>query len=345
MISNNFTPTCLAAILGWTVAVITGSATAEASLIYNNFVTVDGPGDSAGGTAVNAVANNGALVGFGMNAAQTVLTSFIRNLDGTSTVLNTGNNGFANGINVNDTVVGQALVGNTIEAFVLNGPLLSFLPPNPTGSGQTAFGINDNGIVVGQYVNTGTTNPGFVYSNGTFTALNPTVNAFQTFAQGVNDNGLVTGFYSVDGVHEHGFFYNIGTGTYTLPADPVQPNLALVQLLGINDNNMAAGYWQDNNGDQHGLLYNFNTHQYTFLDDPNQAVFNGQSFTQITGINDSNRIAGFFVDGNGLQHGFFADPSSAAPEPGSFGLLGMGIGVMVSLSPRRWRSARDQRMR
>jgi hypothetical protein len=55
---------------------------APAASVYN-FVTVNGPGDNGGGTTVNAISNAGALVGFGMNANDTVLTNFVRNSSGT----------------------------------------------------------------------------------------------------------------------------------------------------------------------------------------------------------------------------------------------------------------------
>jgi probable HAF family extracellular repeat protein len=139
---------------------------------------------------------------------------------------------------------------------------------------------------------TGTT-PGFVYSSGAFTTLNPVVNALVTNAQGINNNGLMTGFYSTDGTHCHGFLFNTGTASYTLIADPNVPNFVFSQLLGINDKGIVVGYYGTTNISQHGFLYDVATGQYTFLDDPNQAVINGVSVTQITGISDSGEITGF----------------------------------------------------
>jgi hypothetical protein len=297
---------------------------AHAAPIYTNFVTVNGAGDNAGGTTINAVNNSGALVGFSSNANATVLFNFVRNPNGTFTPLNINGDplAMANGINANGAVVGAS----NNQAFLLEGTALTILPqalPGNTAS-ETAFGINDNGAIVGQFTDNATdTVPGFVDANGQFTILNPVANAAVTNAQSINNNGLVTGFYSTDGQHQHGFFYNTSTGVFTLPADPVQPNLFLTQFLGINDLGLAVGYWQDNAGSQHGFIYNINTQTYTFLDDPNIGTNNGLQITQITGINDADRITGFYVDANGVQRGFYADP--ATPEPASLSLIGLGL--------------------
>lgn len=302
--------------------------TAQAGPIYN-FTTFSGPGDNAGGTTVNGVSNTGAIVGFSSNANATVLTNFVRNPTGTFNTLNIDNDPLANANGINGT--GQVVGTTNGQAFSLSSGLLTLLPqvlPGNTAS-ETAFGINDNSTIVGQFVENSTdTAPGFVYSNGQFTVLNPVANAVVTNAQGVDNAGLVTGFYSIDGQHQHGFFYNTSTSSFFLPADPVQPNLFLTQFLGINDNGLAVGYWQDFGGNQHGFIYNISTQTYSFLDDPN-AGMNGSSITQITGINDANEIVGFYVDPNGVQQGFYATPggtgTSATPEPASAGLFGLGI--------------------
>ena len=290
---------------------------ASAGPIFS-FTSFDGPGDNGGGTTVNGINANGQVVGFSSNGSATVFTNFIRNTDGTFTVLNVNNDplAMANGLNNALTVVG----GSNNAAFALNGALFSQLPNvNGTTAAEIAFGINNAGLVVGQYTDSSTgTNPGFLYSGGSFTILNPVANAAVTNAQGVNNNGLVTGFYSVDGVHQHGFFYNSGTSSFSLPPDPNIPNLVLTQFLGLNDLGIAVGYYQLPDGSQHGFLYNIATQTYTFLDDPNAAT-SGLSITQITGINDAGEITGFYVDANtGLQRGFIG---TAVPEPGTLGLL------------------------
>ncbi len=74
------------------------------------------------------------------------------------------------------------------------------------------------------------------------------------------------------------------------------PNVSFTQLLGINNHNVIAGY------------HNFNQNQGFTLVLPNS--FTGENFpnsamTQVIGINNNLTTDGFYVDGNGVTHGFY----------------------------------------
>jgi len=323
---------CRFAVLTVLAAVLT-VVPARADSQYQ-FVNFNGPGDSSLGTTVNGINNNGDLVGFsaGLNGN----TNFIRQSNGSFTTLSfTGSStAVANGINNSDQVVGMS--GTNAFLLTNGGSNYTVLPSfNGTTASEAAFGINNSGTIVGQYSDSSTgQTPGFVYSGGKFTSLTPFSDAVVTNAQGVNNNGLVTGFYTnfitgttIDGnLPQQGFFYDTKTGTYILPPNPNVPNFFTVQLLGINDNNIAAGYWQDTAGNQHGLLFNLNTDTYTFLDDPGAVVVNSMQITQITGINDSGEITGFYINANGFAEGFYAN---AVPEPSSALLLCFGLTIAL----------------
>jgi hypothetical protein len=307
-----------------TILAVFSASFAKPAAIYT-FTSFDGPGQNGGGTTVNGINNNGDIVGFSSdNAANpTLVTNFILNPSGTFTTLNINNDplAMANGINNSNTVVGTSNNG----AFAQTGSLDTILPPvNATTASQTAFGINDHSIVVGQYTDSATdTQPGFVYNGSSYKVLNPVANALAVNAQSVNNQGEVAGFYSMDGVHQHGFFFNDVSGNLQLLADPNVANLVLTQFLGINDEGEAVGYYQTTDGSQHGFIYNINNNTYSFLDDPN-AARSGFSITQITGINDSGEIAGFYVDpATGLQRGF--DATVATPEPATLLLFPSGF--------------------
>ncbi len=319
---------------------IAAPAARAGNYVFTNF---DGTGDHTGGTTVNGINNNGAVVGFSTGAGG-ALTNWIRNPDGSFTSLTPplGTADMANGINVAKTVVG--VTGTNAFMLPFGGSMTNLPAVNGTTTSELAFGINDKGLIVGQYSDSATgTSPGFIYDGSKFTTLNPVspVNGVLVVnAQGINNNGLVTGFYTtnnttppVDGNEpQHGFFYDSKTGTFTLPKDPNQPNFFTVQLLSVNDNGIAAGYWQDAAGNQHGLLYNFNTASYTFLDDPNAGTIGGLVTTQITGINDAGTITGFYSDASaGIFRGFVAQ---SVPEPGSLVLLGVGVTTVIGLVRR-----------
>jgi uncharacterized membrane protein len=280
-------------------------STITRTVIYTpaNFTTIDGPG--GGATTINGINNNGATIGFTTNNGANA--NFLRSAGGAFTALNVGDAaaGMANAVNSGNTIVGVA----NNSAFVLtNGTQKTLTPPGSTTS--IAFGINDGGAIVGQYV-AGAVTPGFLNINGAFTTINPTANAMVTNVQGVNNKGQAIGFYSTDGMHQHGFLYNVNAKQITLLPDPstartASGGLFLTQFLGINDNGEAVGYYQTNNGSQFGFLYNLNTQTYTFLDDPQAAPVNGVQITQITGVTNSGEICGFFIDAQGVQHGFTA---------------------------------------
>lgn len=121
----------------------------QAAAIYN-FTNFDGPGSStyAGtGTNMNGIANNGSAVGFGLDNAGN-FTNFVRNVNGTFTVLNinVSPTAMAFGINSAGDVVGT----QNGTAFFLppNGSVMALAAPGPA---STAFGIDDTGNIVGQF--------------------------------------------------------------------------------------------------------------------------------------------------------------------------------------------------
>ena len=300
----------LSTILAFSYGCGGGNGTVRVVPAPTVFTTIDGPGGNP--TTLNGISNNGTTVGFTTNNGANA--NFLRSTGGVFTSLAIGDPaaGMSNAVNIHSAVVG---VANNNAFLLANGNQTALTPPGSTTS--IAFGINDNGVIVGQYAaSAGGTTPGFVDANGVFTTITPTTSATVTNVQGINNRGLAVGFYSADGVHQHGFTYDISSKKITLLPDPNTPRivsggLTLTQFLGINDNNEAVGYYQTTNGSQFGFLFNLNTQTYTFLDAPQAAPVNGVQITQITGVSNAGTIAGFFIDANGAQHGFIAAPSTS----------------------------------
>jgi hypothetical protein len=328
------------------VACATVASPAHAGWIFTNF-SLGGP-DGAAGTTINGINNNGSVVGFGQSSSG-VFTNFA-GPPGVPTLLNIAGSttAMANGINDSNQVVGTV----NGQAFSLFNNFQNFFMLNPASgaTSETAFGINNGGLIVGQYATaSGTLTPGFVYNDGAYTTLQPVSpvgGVLVVNAQGINNNGIVAGFYStnnttmpIDGNEpQHGFLYNTNTGTYRLVPDPTVPSgntFFTTQLLGINDKGIVSGYVQDTKGDQFGFLYNSNTNSYTYLNDPDAALINGVQMTQITGINNSGEITGFYINSQGLAEGFVATQS--VPEPASLALLGIGVAGIACVAYTRRR--------
>jgi hypothetical protein len=274
------------------------------------FVTVDAPG---GTTTVNGLNNNGDVVGFATSVAASgdVNANFVRHPNGTFAMINVDDAaGTANAVNAAGTIVGAANGNAFVQASAKTTMLMPF-----GAMESVAFGINDRGVIVGQYKAGDMTMPGFVDDNGKLTSIRPTAKSTETFVAAINAAGLATGFYSedADGATQHGFTYDTATQKTALLADPSTARIAasplvLTQFLSINDHDQLAGYYQTTDGSQYGFVYDLASHNYIFLDHPMAAPVKGVQITQITGINDSDELAGFYIDAGGTQHGFIATP-------------------------------------
>ena len=135
------------------------------------FTNFDGPTPNTAGTTINGISNSGTIVGFTTpdnanfnNFTANPLTSTNANL----LDINNSTTAMANGINSAGVVVGTD--GNN-NAFSLNGnSLVTFIPNG--GVSAIAFGINDKGMIAGQYTTNADTTPGFVLNGTTVTTIN-----------------------------------------------------------------------------------------------------------------------------------------------------------------------------
>ena len=165
--------------------------------------------------------------------------------------------------------------------------------------------INDNGLMVGRYIDTSGVINAFTLSNGVLQNIDVPGEPVSA-AWGVNNLGQIVGRY-FDGTTNHGFL--LGGGKYTT-LDP--PGSTDTFALGINDTGQIVGDYTDSTGFTHGWVLTGGS--YSTMDVPNS------TYTEIVKINNAGMMVGDYGDAEGNNHGFvFANGTFTTVDfPGSF---------------------------
>jgi hypothetical protein len=157
------------------------------------------------------------------------------------------------------------------------------------------LGINDEGVIAGYHGSgaTGSPNKGFTLTlPKTFTPEN-FPGSVQTQVIGINNDNDTVGFYVDAQGNTHAFIKDDGQ-FYTKHF----PGTAFNQFLGINNLEQAAGYWQDVQGNFHPYVWGDRGGVFLSI------LIPGATSAQATGVNDRQSFTGFFIDKNGVNHGF-----------------------------------------
>ena len=185
--------------------------------------------------------------------------------------------------------------------------------PASLGEFTSALGVNDFGVITGNYGAPDGTVHGFVFKNGDF--VDDTVPAASSFALGglgdVNNLGTSVGSFSdaSDLIH---MYLRDRVGKHTILPDAM-PGALSTDATGINDLGWTSGTVTDADGHDHGFIYRRGA--FTIYDHP-EAVR-----TRLFGINNRGQVAGFWVDALGVRHGFVLSGGTATPVevPGAIG--------------------------
>jgi uncharacterized membrane protein len=225
------------------------------------FTTIDAP-LGANGTGINGVNEFDQLAGTYLDSAK-VFHAFFENINGSNfTTIDPPNSiqtasGFLNA--QGPQVVGTYRTRNphnqivTRHGFIwLNGTFTTFnVPGDDPGFGTRAFGINDQGEVVGDYKankeQDGT--PGLRHgylrsSNGIFTTFT-VPHADLTTGEGINNDGTIVGFYILNNV-THGFVLNDGV-FLTVDVPDSKGNAQHTEIYSINATGEIVGAYYENN--------------------------------------------------------------------------------------------------
>jgi len=174
------------------------------------------------------------------------------------------------------------------------GQQYKFQRLNPPGSTYSvAFGVNNNGVVVGSFVNASSEFEGFAYKSGKYEAIVfPGAVGF-TQASGINDSNTVVGDFTGSDHFTHGFLVT-PDGHFT-QYDAAKG--ASTYIYGVNNAGDFAGFVGNDGANQGFVNVNGAVTRFTV---------NGNS-TSAVGIDSSNNTVGEFLDASGLIHGFYRD--------------------------------------
>jgi probable HAF family extracellular repeat protein len=158
------------------------------------------------------------------------------------------------------------------------------------------LGINNSNEIAGYHG--ANVNKGFTYdlSSNTFTSENYP-GSQQTQVIGINNNPFKTsGFYILHGK-------TIGFTDYQGTFTSVEfPKKVFNQLLSQNDMGQAAGYYSSNeSGSKPDVPYLYDEFGGIFEVYEIAAAVGG---AQATGVNNSSSVCGFYIDANGVNHGW-----------------------------------------
>ena len=214
---------------------------------------------------------------------------------------------------------GGAATPDRSAALSIQYRVLPFDVPASLGDFTSAFGINDFGVITGNFAAPDGSAHGFVFKSGTFVdVVVPGAGPADFGALGdVNNLGTAVGSFS-DASDVFHMYLRSRTGS-TTPLPDALPGALSTDATGINDLGWTSGTVTDGDGHDHGFIYRRGA--FTIYDHP------GAVRTRLFGINNRGQAAGFWVDALGIRHGFLLAGGTAAPieVPGAIGSAATGI--------------------
>jgi hypothetical protein len=231
-------------------------------------------------------------------------------------------------INASGAIVGWFVGRSGTQGFVFRDGTFTPLTVPPTQPGDDpptllteAIGMNDAGVVVGDYRDGRGMFHGFHYDSTTkqYSTID-WPGAKSTSLTGINNRGQMVGFFFDAQTRFHGFVVE-GAQLTEVQA----PGIAQPDLCGIADDGTMAG-----NTDEVGFVLKDGVVQ--VIEVP------GATLTELFGIRNDGTIYGRYIAADGVQHGFVATPNGASlvhnlghrPRGGSL------MTVDCSMGSKRW---------
>jgi len=159
----------------------------------------------------------------------------------------------------------------------------------PGAAGTSAYGLNDAGVIVGQYYDSAGVFHGYVLDHGRGTTIDDP-NGSNTLCADINASGVIVGEYTAPDGDNHGFRYENGKFKEIAPDN-------LSGADGINEQGLiVGGFAHCDFCQQHGFLWN--KHKFKQLDVP------GAMWTGAGSINNQGVITIIAPDNDNLYHSY-----------------------------------------
>jgi len=260
------------------------------------FSSIDAPAELGAFTSVYGNNNAGVLVG-NFVTADGSLDGFIVQKGIFADVIVPGaaseSRGALNDVNDLGQAVGGFVDDTGIEhSFVRSkGGEITLLPDVPDAVLTEATSINNQGDIVGFYLDAGFAPHGFILRDGVYTTVDYP-GSTRTILTRINERGQITGIRRDPDGHRRGFVLEHGVAT-TIDV----PGSRNTRTHGINNQGHVVGYYDDADLISHGFLLKNGV--YMTLDFP------AASDTALLDINDRGEIAGTY---DGFTRGLVAIP-------------------------------------
>lgn len=265
---------------------------------------------------------------------------------GADTTAGDYNGTFASGVNNLGIIAGSYIDVNDVYHGFLRGPNGKFTTFEAPGADTTAgsyngtspSGINDLGVITGDYSDANGFNHGFVRApDGKFTTFDvPGAGGYGTLPVTINLEGAIVGYYTDSNYLFHSFVRNSnGTFSAFLAPGQCETNVSLgcygSEVTNIDFSGFAIGNYMDSDFVGHGLIRHPDG-TFTTFEAPNAGTGQYQGTLCpgcYAGLNQWGAIAGTYIDANSVQHGFLRSPEGTittfdAPGAGTSSYQGTG---------------------
>ena len=315
------------------------SARADYQFTYTSFDAPVGPLTGPyTGTGALGLSNSGAIVGQTTTDAVTY-DGYLRRANGSYVTVNYPGS-VAGGFNSPRAINNAGIVTGFYDApngdetrYIYDSNTNTFSSPLHANAPHGTYyqGINDAGQVASPYYDAANVGHSAIYNvnTGLFTDLPdvPTSFGTDTTAEAIALNGDYVANYTDSNGNPQGSVHR--NGVYT---SLMFPGANSTRADSINSHGLIAGRYFTSAGGEGGFLYDSGK----FYD----IEFPGAVLTDVEfGLNDSNQIAGYYVDQNLGIHSFLAQATDV-PEPSACALLISGGLTGTAFLRRRIRKGR-----